>query len=274
MLRINAWHVSLTLTPLVLGCSLLRDLSVDQCTQDSDCSRFGNYTCSAERVCVARASNGGSPGDGGQSGSSGSAGQGAGGGVVEPECQTNADCIDAHEGAPYICKDEACVSLTTETHCPFVIAGPEGAPTEYLTGPGKPIIFGAYVPISVSAPESHPYTLNYRFALEEFMDGTLGGVGQPKRPFAMVLCQSSDPDLEASLGHLIDTLEVPSILASLPSDNLSKAYNIVSTKSRKVFLLGPLEADAALAAQEDEGRLWHMIGPATDLIPVKSMFAT
>jgi hypothetical protein len=62
-------------------------------------------------------------------------------------------------------------------------------------------------------------------------------------------------------------LEVPSILATLSSKNLKTVFDDVSTRERKVFLLGPLEADSALAAAPDEGRMWHMLGPATDLIP-------
>src|SRR6188768_1273409 len=251
------------------GCSFLRDLSADQCTADDDCAKFGNYECSTAKVCVARevstagSTNGGS---GASSGTAGSESGGKGGSAPQAECSTNADCIDDHDGAPYICQRGSCVSLTSD-QCPFVIAGTEAAPTEYLTKPGKPIIFGAYVPIDVAMPESHPYTLNFRFALNEFMDGTLGGVGTPARPFVMVLCQSTNPDLTASVSHLVDTLEVPSILATLSSNNLKTVFDDVSTRERKVFLLGPLEADSALAAADDGGRMWHMLGPATDLIP-------
>lgn len=254
------------------GCSFLRDLNAEQCQVDDDCTKFGNYQCSSQKVCVARvvdtagASNGGS--DSGTSGHSGSNALGGEGGSPDTvECTTNAECIDAHEGQPYICQHNSCVSLTLEEHCPYVIAGPDTAPTEYLTKPGKPIIFGAYVPIDVSMPENHPYTLNYRFALNEFMDGTLGGVGTPARPFVMVLCQSTNPDLKASVSHLVDTLEVPAILATLSSSQLKTVFDDVSTRERKVFLLGPFEADAALAAADDGGRMWHMLGPATDLIP-------
>jgi hypothetical protein len=252
------------------GCSFLRDLSADQCQVDNDCAKFGNYECSVEKVCKARVVNTAGSSNGGSSNTAGTSTTGAlggeGGSPDMVECTSNAQCIDAHEGAPYICQRGSCVSLTSD-QCPFVIAGPEAAPTEYLTKPGKPIIFGAYVPIDVAMPETHPYTLNFRFALNEFMDGTLGGVGTPARPFVMVLCQSTNPDLTASVSHLVDTLEVPSILATLSSSNLKTVFDDVSTRERKVFLLGPLEADSALAAADDGGRMWHMLGPATDLIP-------
>lgn len=250
------------------GCSFLRDLSVDQCQVDNDCAKFGNYKCSVEKVCEARAATNGGASNGGSGNTAGTSSMvmgGEGGSPDKVECTTNAQCIDAHEGAPYICQRGSCVSLTSE-QCPFVVAGSEAAPTEYLTKPGKPIIFGAYVPIDTAMPESHPYTLNFRFALNEFMDGTLGGVGTPARPFVMVLCQSTNPDLKASVSHLVDTLEVPSILATLGSNNLKTVFDDVSTRERKVFLLGPLEADSALAAADDGGRMWHMLGPATDLI--------
>ncbi len=254
-----------------LGCSFIRDLSVDQCSTDGDCARFGDYECSAQKVCVARdtagagAGNAGSAGNGGSSGSSstsGSAGEGA-----AAECTKNADCIEAHDGEPYICRDEACVPLTIPEHCPEVIAGTEENPTEYLTKPGKPIIFGAYVPIDVTDPIGHPYTINYRFALEEFMQGSLGGIGTPPRPFVMVLCQSTKPDLEASAAHLVETLQVPGILAALPSNDLNALRGYAVQSERKVFLLGPLEADSALTQADDQGLMWHMLGPATDLVP-------
>lgn len=252
----------------LFGCSLVRDLSVDQCRTDGDCRKFGDYSCSDERVCVANVANTSGSSSGGTETDGGSETQGGSGGSgTMAECKTNKDCIDAHDGEPYICREDACVPLTLQDHCPYVIAGTEDKPTEYLTKPGKPIIFGAYVPIDAANPIGHPYTLNYRFALEEFMQGTLGGVGQPARPFVMVLCQSTKPDLQASVAHLVDTLQVPAILATLPSADLASVFNDVSTRSRKVFLLGPFEADSSLTALDDGGRLWHMLGPVTDLVP-------
>jgi hypothetical protein len=259
----------------VLGCSLIRDFGVEQCRTDGDCSQFGDYSCSAQNVCVERMTNtSGAGSGGGKGGSAGSESNGGsepdpamGGTPIVAECKTNKDCIDAHEGEPYVCREDACVPLTLQEHCPYVIAGTEDNPTEYLTRPGKPIIFGAYVPIDASNPEGHAYTLNYRFALEEFMQGTLGGVGTPARPFVMVLCQSTKPDLTASVAHLVDTVQVPAILASLPSADLAAVFNDVSTRERKVFLLGPFEADSTLTALDDGGRIWHMLGPVTDLVP-------
>jgi hypothetical protein len=253
----------LSLAASLYGCSVLRELSADQCKVDGDCARFGDYECSSENVCVARTvTNGGS-----NTGGSSTSGGGGKGGEAPMGCESNAECIDAHEGAPYICQEGSCVSLTLPEHCPFVVAGPEPGSTEYLTKAGKPIIFGAYVPIDVASPESHPYTLNYKFALQEFMDGTQGGVGQPARPFVMVMCQSSSADLKASAAHLVDTLQVPAILATLSSTQLVEVFDEVTLRNRPVFLLGPFEADSALTVREDAGRMWHMLGPATDLIP-------
>ncbi|RYZ08708.1 MAG: hypothetical protein EOO73_07600 [Myxococcales bacterium] len=250
----------------LFGCSIVRDLSVDQCKTDGDCRKFGDYSCSEENVCVANmtntsgASSGGTKADGGTESSGGTAGA-----PVMAECTKNKDCIDAHDGEPYICRDEACVPLTDADNCPYVVAGTEENPTEYLTKPGKPIIFGAYVPIDAANPEGHPYTLIYKFALKEFMQATLGGVNG--RPFVMVLCQSTEPDLEASVGHLVDTVGVPAILASLPSADLATVLNLVKDRPKPVFLLGPFEADSSLISLDEGNRLWHMLGPVTDLVP-------
>lgn len=250
----------------LISCSIVRDLSVDQCKTDGDCRKFGDYSCSEENVCVARttstsgSSNGGSESQGGTEPSGGTAGA-----PVVAECETNKDCIEAHEGEPYVCREDACVPLTIPDHCPYVVAGTEENPTEYLTKPGKPIIFGAYVPIDAANPEGHPYTLIYRFAVEEFMQATLGGVDG--RPFVMVLCQSTKPDLQASVAHLADTVQVPAILATLPSADLATVYNEVKSRPRPVFLLGPFEADSSLISLDEGGQLWHMLGPVTDLVP-------
>jgi len=261
-----AW-LSPVLALSLFGCSFFKDLNADQCEADSDCKRFGAYVCSSDKVCVASdvamAGSGGT-GDGGSGGST----AGSGGMTVAPECESNADCIASHSGAPYICQSGACVSLTIPGQCPFAIAGTDSEPTSYLTQPGKPIIIGAYVPISVSAPKTHPYTLTYQFALEEFMSGTLGGPGSPHRPIVMVLCQSLEPDLKASVDHLVNTLDVPAILATLPSTDLATAYDLVTATKHKVFLLGPFEADNGLIIQDEGvGLMWHMLGPTSDLIP-------
>lgn len=258
------------LAPLLLlplfGCSFLKDLSADQCQGDNECKRFGDYFCSADKVCMPKLVNtGGSSSSGGAGGAGG--GAGSAGAAPVAECVENSDCIDAHSGAPFICQSGTCVSLTVEGQCPFVIAGTDTEPTSYLTQPGKPIIIGAYVPIGVAGPESHPYTLTYRFALEEFMSGTLGGPGSPHRPIVMVLCQSTQPDLKASVKHLVTTLNVPAILATLPSTDLAAEFDLVSATGRKVFLLGPFEADDSLAAADDKGLMWHMLGPTSDLVP-------
>lgn len=250
----------------LLGCSLVRDLSVDQCKTNGDCSRFGDYICSEEKVCVATMTNTSGSGNGGTKADGGTESNGGtGGDPAPPECTKNKDCIDAHDGEPYICREEACVPLTIPDHCPYVVAGTEENPTEYLTKPGKPIIFGAYVPIPAANPEGNPYTLIYKFALEQFMQATLGGVDG--RPFVMVLCQSTEPDLVASVAHLADTVQVPGILATLQSSDLAAVNEELKSRERPVFLLGPFEADSTLVAKDESGRLWHMLGAVTDLIP-------
>src|SRR3954471_23815754 len=50
----------------IVGCSLLVDGDSDQCSSDADCARmFPGKVCSAERVCVARASEDASADDAG-----------------------------------------------------------------------------------------------------------------------------------------------------------------------------------------------------------------
>ena len=64
------------------GCSLLYDLSGEQCATSSDCTAlFGaDYVCNAAQICEAPADPVGSAGTGGDSGSGGDGGSDANGG--------------------------------------------------------------------------------------------------------------------------------------------------------------------------------------------------
>src|SRR5687767_7437073 len=90
----------------LLGCSLIYDLSPDQCGTNADCDGFGsNYRCE-EGMCVS--------GSGGSGGSAGGKG----------ECETFADCTALDGSVDRACigtgSARACVPLKTPD-CPLVL---------------------------------------------------------------------------------------------------------------------------------------------------------
>ncbi len=250
---------------LSASCSLLQDLDTAQCATTADCiargARFEGTVCEAS-LCVTPLS-GGDGGTGGANSSGGEAGAGSKG-----ECETNGECIDRNFGSPYICRDEKCVPLTIPEQCPIVLGA--GQDNENLRKP-SPIIFGAYSFVDPTAPRLSVPTLNYELAIDEVNEATRGGLtGGPDgtlRPFVAVVCSgTNDPDLDKSLAHLIDDLEVPAIVSSLYTRDLLEAFEGKGAQNR-VFFLSPLEADSTLTSLEDDGLLWHMLASAGDLSP-------
>jgi hypothetical protein len=102
------------------------------------------------------------------------------------------------------------------------------------------------------------------------------GVGSPQRPFVMVLCQSYQPNITASMSHLVNDLGVQAVLGALAPPDLITAFGLTETATLNytpVFFVNPFEADNALlntngaATGIYSGLLWHMLGPYTDLTP-------
>jgi hypothetical protein len=264
------------LATLGAGCSLLYDLSTDQCTESTDCARFGvGFTCSAN-VCQAppvgvagTGGDGGSAGIGGNGGSEqtagtagmdqgGSAGS-AGAGVV-PDCTNNAQCIEKNGDQPFVCRAGECVDLRTD-ECPFVI-GKENLSAE------DPIIIGAYTYVDPQNVTNSPSTANYELALQEFTANAAEGLGGGRR-IAMVACNAltSDLLLSKSLNHLIDDVHVPGVIAPLFSNQLAALFTAKGHDSN-VFFLSPIDADSTLTRLlDDDGLIWNILGSAANLAP-------
>src|SRR5262249_1205530 len=75
------------------------------------------------------------------------------------------------------------------------------------------------------------------------------------------------PDIPASMGHLLDTVGVEAVLGALASSDLAAAFDETTKREKKVFVLNPFQADSSLLSIKDDGRLWHILGPYTDLVP-------
>lgn len=252
------------------GCSVFyRGVELDQCESSQDCqllgSEFQGTVCEAS-LCVtpSTSSSGGAPSTGGAD----AAGGMPGGSSPVDECSSNGECIDAHFGSPYLCREGSCLALTTPEECPIVIGA--GQNNENLRA-AEPIVFGAYSVVDPGAPRLSVPTLNYELAIDEVNQGTRGGLpggtGGSLRPFIAVICSATnDPDLDASMQHLTESLKVPAIISSLYTTDLVSAFSKYGDKS-KTFFLSPLEADSTLTNLSDEGRLWHLLSSARDLVP-------
>jgi len=277
------------------GCSMLYDLNTTQCEVTADCDSLGfqNTTC-VNRVCVAEDGSGGTGGKGGTAGSGGAgagatggnagadggttlggaSGKGGSGGIggttgggsggtgAAPECETNDNCITAHLDQPYLCKNGACVQVTTED-CPILI--PTDDSLQYLRE-GNAILLGGFSTMSEQNPYDTLSVINWDLAFTEFNDRTLGGLDGGTRPLLALLCNGSLADVGPSVEHLALDLEVPAMLTTLSPDKLLDAYNITSSADHAaaggddVFYLSTGSANATLANLRDRGLIWHMLG--------------
>src|SRR5690606_31309219 len=129
--------------------------------------------------------------------------------------------------------------LTLPGECPGVLG--LGANNENLKAP-DPIIFGAYSFVAATGAwrRSVP-TLNYELAINELNSKTGGGLSggsdSTRRPFLAVVCSGTNgPNLEASLKHLIEDLEVPAIISSLYTKDLLPAFEQYGAPNDVFFL--------------------------------------
>jgi hypothetical protein len=244
----------------LFGCSLIYDLSPDQCGTNSDCSSFGSDFRCDEGMCVSN-SAGGSGGSGGSSGAKG-------------ECESSADCLALDAAIPRACvgtgAERACVPLTTPS-CPLIL--PSGGANDgdlwrdNLQARDS-IVVGAFA--QVPAANFSTFTRNYDLALTEFTR-SYGGVPGPdatSRPLVVVVCDNDFTDSPAELGdsihHLVDELQVPGIVAGLTAADLQFAFSETraSEVNPNVFFMSPLDSDPAIASLEDQHLVWNLLPSA------------
>jgi hypothetical protein len=234
---------ALGLVSITPGCSLLYDLSADQCEVAADCPKLdGSLAICRAGICIAEDS--------------------------PPECTTNGECIDSNFGQPFVCSAGKCVGLVTK-ECPLVVGA------QNLRVP-QPIIFGAYALARDSVSRSS-VVRNLELVVEEFtreVTGLRGGPNGTRRALSFVVCNSSfpgtapgtiDPFLP-SLEHLVDELAVPGIVAALQPRDLQEIFS-QKLDAAGTFVISPYDQDSELASLIDSGRLWHMLGATSDLAP-------
>ncbi len=267
-LRLDNWRkaisrklLSATLLTLAIlanaACSFIYNLDANQCQADSDCKalggKFAKLVCE-QGVCVEPADDP-APTDPTEDG-----GVDAG----PTGCTSNAECIADNFDRPFICREGKCIDLYSD-ECPVVLQ------PENLKVP-EPIIIGAYSAIDRSNKFGSPITLTYDLALSEFtkeVGGLPGGPNNTRRKFVAVVCEASDINtfpIEKSMDHLVDTVQVDAVLASLFTDSLREAFD-AHGRTNNIFFMNPLTADSSLTNEDHDGLLWFMLGAYADLAP-------
>jgi hypothetical protein len=221
-----------------------------------------DYPTDAQGGSASKLDNAGSGGDDKAGSSSGKGGaQNVAGGSFD-DCQSNADCEADSGGEPYQCDPSShlCTKLKTEV-CPLVLNG------ESVFDPNA-IVLGAFAPLSTTNVARNPVVYAHQLALEELSGDNLGGlpdgVGGARRPLVMVVCYNQDERVEDALDHLIGTLHVPAIAATLKPGDLRRAYE--NHPDDDVFFLSPVIVTAAIATLADDDKVWNMLGQPSDYV--------
>lgn len=245
--------ISLVVTCSVLsavGCSLLYDLSPDQCETNADCSALGGdfigRICSAG-VCTVTVNVGGS-------------GSGGEGGTGDNTYTVHSECLGrSGKYAPKVCIEKSCVELLT-ADCPLVLPQTDDLWFENLRTQA-PIIVGAYafVPNELVGIQ----TRNYDLALSEVTRKTNGvlTVNGQRRQVVAVVCRANfreTTDLDDSAKHLIEELQTPGIVSALLANDLQHVFEKFG-EPRDTFFMSPLESDSTLVTLQDRNLLWQLL---------------
>lgn len=271
------------------SCSVLYDLSPDQCGNNKECARFGSgFTCE-EGICVDTRPQGGRP-SGGRGGSAGTGDEGGTGGSEDTggtmsggssgtggsvdvggsagmgpteECATHKDCFALNGDAePWACVEGECQALTTE-QCPVALPLDESLLYGVLKDPEvNALIIGAFW---ASDSVDNGAIQNYDLALTEINRETGGlPIGGSRRPVVAVACKAryaTQEELLVPADHLITDLKVPAILAAVDVENQQYLFER-RTRDANVFMIVPLSSDDSVVNLVDNGLIYHMLaGP-------------
>jgi len=213
---------------------------------------------------------GGSGGSGGTGGKGGTAGTeaGTGGAPDEPECETNAECLDSYDDSetnPRACIDQKCVPLLTDD-CPFLLPLLEDE-GKWTILRSNTIILGGYAPFNGVALGT--MGRNYNLALKELQlaaQGVFAGSAN-RRKVAMVVCDSfyeTQDDLLAASRHLVTDLKVPGMVSALLLQDQRYVWENV-VRGKHVFMMNATYSDQDLINEQDDGLIWHMLSGADEL---------
>ncbi len=198
-------------------------------------------------------------GSGGTSGTAGTAGS----------CQTNAECVEANADEPYRCRpsDHTCVALRND-ECPIV--------TGDVSNPNA-IYFGAFATLDGATPEDNPVLWAHQLALSELGgDNNNGGLPDgpdgKRRPLVMIACENREGYVEPAMKHLADEVQVPAVIGTLKPGDLLRSYEDYA--KRDIFYLSPVSVTAPVIDEDDDGRIWNLLGQPSDFVPTYAALLT
>jgi hypothetical protein len=197
---------------------------------------------------------GAAAGEAGEGASSGQAGNGS------AECTSNLDCVKKYKDAqPYRCRpsDHTCKELRSET-CSLVYG-------EYKDP--NAVYFGAFATFNPSAPGDNSIIWSHLLALDELSGDLVGGLPGPNktlRPLVMIVCNNADDVVASGVAHLADKVQVPAMIATLKPGALRQAF----ADHPEIFYLSPVTVSNAVAIQDDDDKVWGLLGQPSDLAPV------
>jgi hypothetical protein len=213
-------------------------------------------------------SEGGAAGEGGQAqgataGTSGSGGtSGSAGTPPLGSCQTNAECVEAAADEPYRCRpsDHTCVALRSDA-CPIV--------TGAVSNPNA-VYFGAFATLDGATPEDNPVLWAHQLALGELGgDNNNGGLpdgpGGKRRPLVMITCENREGYVGPAMQHLAEEVQVPAVIGTLKPGDLLRSYEDYA--KRDIFYLSPVSVTSSVINEDDDGRIWNLLGQPSDFAP-------
>lgn len=227
---------------MVASCSLIYDLSSEQCSTDLDCTSKGGVF--ADMVCRQNLCE--VP-------------------VIDEGCTSNVECIDepGFGGALRACIAGDCVPVTS-ADCPVLLPYDQMGIDNLRSS--NPLILGGYA--NVTNEQSGDQLRNYNLALTE-LEQELGGLAGPngtRRSVVMVVCNGYEVEresLDESLQHLI-RLRVPGVVSALYGNDLQYVFENGGQQA-DMFFVSPLDADPVLTALPDGGLVWHLL-PSTEYL--------
>lgn len=184
-----------------------------------------------------------------------------------PECTVQADCNGFDADDPRVCVQGSCAALRNDAQaggdCKLVLGEAS------LGESAPPFVFGVLSAVGGVTDELSSANKVFDLAFREFQRrGGITIAGRTRAPVAVV-CDTdgaSDEQLERTLDHLTGTLAVPGLIAPLPSTTLKRHFERVHLElGRSAFFLSPFDSDPLLATVEDDGELWHLLGPSTSV---------
>ncbi len=183
-------------------------------------------------------------------------------------CASQRDCNRFGAADPHVCREGTCVPLlddrpgsdALEGSCRRVVGA------ENLESSTPPFVFGA-VSLGLDGEARRRAELNYELVVREFtQEAGIDVQGSPHLPVGVVCHANTAADVDRTLDHLSVDLGLPALLMAVPSAELQRGFErLYAEQRRPVFMLSALASTPLLAAVEDGGLLWHVLGAPRDI---------